>query len=93
MICDNAPCYKSQGLNITDNIKLYPLLPYTPELNPIEIIWDELREKYFKNDFFKTLSAVMNRLCEGLNFLELNYNIVKSITGWNWIISMFTKED
>jgi len=93
MVCDNAPWHKSQGLNIPDNIKLYPLLPYTPELNPIEMIWDELREKFFKNDFFKTLSAVMDRLCEGLNFLELNHNIVKSITGWNWIISMFTKEN
>lgn len=57
------------------------------------MIWDELREKFFKNDFFRTLSAVMDRLSEGLEFLELNHDVVKSITGWNWIISMFTKED
>ena len=43
--------------------------------------------------FFRTLSAVMDRLSDGLEFLELNHGIVKSITGWNWIISMFTKEN
>jgi len=93
MVCDNAPWHKSQGLNIPENIELYPLLPYTPELNPIEMIWDELREKFFRNDFFKTLSAVMDRLCEGLVYLEMNQEIVKSITGWNWIVSMFAKEN
>ena len=88
-----CPWHKSQGLNIPENIKFYPLLPYTPELNPIEMIWDELREEFFKNDFFRTLSAVIDRLSEGLEFLELNHDIVKSITGWNWIVSMFTKKN
>ncbi len=32
---------------IPKNIELCPLLPYTPELNPIEMIWDEVREKGF----------------------------------------------
>lgn len=89
MVVDNASWHKSKMLIVPENIKLYPLLPYTPELNPIEMIWDELREKFFKNDFFKTLSAVTDRLCEGLLFLETNNEIVQSITGWKWIISMF----
>ena len=93
MVVDNASWHKSKGLKVPENIRLYPLLPYTPELNPIEMIWDELREKFFKNDFFKTLSAVMDRLCDGLLFLETNSEIVKSITGWNWIVSMFSKEN
>lgn len=70
-----------------------PVVPYTPELNSIEMIWDELREKFFKNDFFRTLSAVVDRHFEGLNFLELNHNVVKSITGWDWIVSMVAKEN
>ena len=93
MVVDNASWHKSKGLIIPENIKLYPLLPYTPELNPIEMIWDELREKFFKNDFFKTLSLVMDRLCEGLLFLENNHNVVQSITGWDWIISAFSNKD
>lgn len=93
MVCDNASWHKSKGLNIPENIELYPLLAYTPELNPIEMIWDELREKFFKNDFFKTLSSVMDRLCDGLIFLETHPEIVKSITGWEWIVYMFSKDN
>ena len=50
-------------------------------------------KNFLKMIFFRTLSAVMDRLSDGLEFLELNHGIVKSITGWNWIISMFTKEN
>lgn len=90
MVVDNASWHRSKLLIVPDNIKLYPLLPYTPELNPIEMIWDELREKFFRNDFFETLTAVTDRLCEGLLFLETNSHVVQSITGWEWIISMFS---
>lgn len=86
---DNASWHKSQTLVVPQNIELFPLLPRTPELNPIEMIWDELREKFFKNEHFKTLTKVTERLCEGLLHLRNNSTIVKSITGWNWINSMF----
>jgi putative transposase len=38
LIVDNAAWHRSKGLAVPDNIELYPLLPYTPELNPIEQI-------------------------------------------------------
>lgn len=89
LVADNASWHKSNGLIVPDNIEIFPLLPYTPELNPIEMIWDELREKFFKNSLFKTLKKVTDRLCEGLFHLMHNQCTVKSITGWHWIVSMF----
>jgi transposase len=77
-------------LVVPKNITLYPLLPYTPELNPIEMNWDELRENFFRNDFFKSLDSVVDKLCGGLLFLENNTGIVKSITGWEWIVNVFS---
>ena len=87
MVADNAAWHKSKGLNIPANIEIFPLLPYTPELNPIEMIWDEVREKGFRNELFKSLKAVQDRLCETLLSLELDNNRVKSICGWDWIIT------
>jgi putative transposase len=87
MVADNAAWHKSKGLNIPSNIEIFPLLPYTPELNPIEMIWDEVREKGFKNELFKSLESVQNRLCDTLLALELDKNRVKSISGWNWILN------
>ena len=86
MVADNATWHRSKGLVIPENIEIFPLLPYTPELNPIEMIWDEVREKGFRNEVFKTLSAVQDRLCDTLLSLELDTNRVKSITGWKRIV-------
>ncbi len=91
MVADNAPWHKSNGLIIPENIDIFPLSPYTPELNPIEMIWDEIREKFFKNKLFKTLSDVSDKLCEAIIHLIDNKAIVKSITEWNWIILAFSK--
>ena len=85
-IYDNAAWHKSKGLNIPENIEVFPLLPYTPKLNPIEMIWDEIREKFFKNELFKTLKDVTDRLSNGLLTLMNDSKRVKSISGWNWII-------
>jgi putative transposase len=92
MVADNASWHAtSKSLILPENIEIFPLLPYTPELNPIEMIWDEIREKFFKNKLFKTLSAVSDKLCEALVHLANNKNIVKSITGWDWILSAIFK--
>ena len=41
-----------------DNISLLFLPPYAPELNPKENLWDEIREKIFKNYALKSMDAV-----------------------------------
>ncbi len=35
---------------------------YSPQLNPVEHIWDEIREKWFANEVFNSLDAVEDRL-------------------------------
>lgn len=87
LVVDNASWHKSKMLEIPPNIELYPLLPYTPELNPIEQIWDEIREKGFKNELFKTLDTVVHRLCDTI--INLTSDTVKSITHRDWILDRF----
>ena len=84
---DRASWHMSQQLEIPDNIELFPLLPYTPELNPIEQIWKETRKRGFKNECFKTLDDVMDRLCDTLN--SFSCDDINSITGREWIINCF----
>jgi len=86
LIVDNAAWHRSKGLIIPENIELYPLLPYTPELNPIEQIWDELREKGFRNEIFSTLEHVVYRLCDTIVDLVQVPSRVASITHRAWII-------
>jgi transposase len=88
MIMDKAAWHTAGTLQIPGNIEIFPLLPYSPELNPTEQIWDEVREKGFKNEVFNSLSLVENRLCDTLVDLENNPSRVHSITAWDWILSV-----
>ncbi len=84
---DNAPWHRAKSLVIPDNIRLFYLPPRTPELNPIEQVWKEVRKRGFKNKIFKSLAKVVARLSLTLNSLSIN--CIKSITARDWIISMF----
>ena len=46
---DGAPNHRCGDLTLPNNISLLFLPPYSPELNPKENLWDEIREKIFKN--------------------------------------------
>ena len=87
LVVDNAAWHRSGTLDIPQNIQLYPLLPYTPELNPIEMIWDELREKGFRNEVFATLQKVVERLCSCAVQLMDDTKRVASITHRDWLIN------
>ncbi len=87
MVADGAAWHKSKGLKLPKNIEIFPLPPYTPEMNPIEQIWKELRKRGFKNEIFQTLNKVIDRLCKTI--CSLSNDTVKSITGRDWLLSMF----
>jgi transposase len=62
MILDKAGWHVSQTVALPENVKLMYLTPYPPELNPVELLWREIRAKYFKNRIFDTLDAVEETL-------------------------------
>lgn len=87
MVMDGAGWHKSRSLNVPDNIRLIILPAYSPELNPVEHIWDELREKGFHNRVFSSLDALENHLVSELARLENTPEITHSIVAWPWIIN------
>jgi putative transposase len=86
--CDQASWHKSHALKVPDNVELFYIPPRTPEMNPQEQVWKEIRKRGFKNTMFKTLDKVMDKLCDILPNIE--NDTIKSITGRNWIMSMYT---
>lgn len=73
-------------MSIPANMRLLPLPAYSPELNPIEHLWDEIREKYFHNKYFTSIGLLENHLVAALRDLELDHKRVASICSWDWII-------
>jgi transposase len=93
MVMDGAGWHKSKHFVLPANLKLLLLPPYSPELNPQEHIWDELREKYFHNKTFDTLDLLEDHLMVGLKELETQHENVKSITCWDYIIKAVLNEN
>lgn len=89
MVIDGAGWHSSGALKAPANICLLALPPYAPELNPIEHIWDELREKFFHNKVFASLDALEDQLALALKSLEDNPSTVSSIVSWPWIMEAY----
>jgi len=91
MILDGAGWHKAGTLAIPENMKLLHLPPYSPELNPVEHLWDELREKYFHNKVFDSIFSLEKHLESSLLSMEIDQQKVRSIVAWPWIINALLK--
>jgi hypothetical protein len=85
MFLDRAGWHIAKDLRVPKSITLLPLPPYSPELNPVEHIWDHLRENYFGNKNFDSLDGVEDTLCAGLCDLGKDHKLVSSLTYFEWL--------
>lgn len=91
LVLDGASSHKSHDLVVPENIRLIRLPGYSPELNPQEHIWDEVREKAFPNLVLDQMPLVVQRLKQGLGDLANDSERVRSITAWPWIVNVTLK--
>ena len=89
LILDGAPNHRCRDLVLPGNISLLFLPPYSPELNPKENLWEEIREKIFKNCALKSIDAVRAKLKQAILYIERNPKMVKSITSFPYIRKSF----
>ncbi len=87
MVMGGAGWHRSHSLTLAENLRLLLLPSYSPERNPAEHLWDELREKNFHNRVFDSIGALESHLIDALRRMEETWDVVKSITGWGWIIN------
>jgi transposase len=85
MIIDGAGWHRSASLILPENIRLLPLPPYSPELNPVEHIWDYLRENAMPNIAFKSLHQLEDALCRQLRDLENDPERIQSMTNFPYL--------
>ena len=82
IILDNVAYHKCQGnrdFPLPKNIELMFLPPYSPELNPIERLWNYLKTNFLNNKLFKGLIELKNTVYETLKIILNHQETVKSI--------------
>jgi transposase len=85
MVLDGAGWHRAKRLRVPPNLRLVPLPSWSPQLNPAEHVWDELREKHFANRRFASMDQLEEQLVAGLASLEADAPRMASLTGFGWI--------
>ena len=88
MVLDGAGWHRAKRLQVPENLCLIPLPPWSPQLNPAEHVWDEVREKWFANRQFMSMDQLEKQLVAGLASLEADAPRMASLTGFDWIRSV-----
>jgi transposase len=60
------------------------LPPYSPELNPVENIWQYLRQNHLANRVFDTYDAILDACCDDWNALAGMPDTIRSIATREW---------
>ena len=71
-------------LRVPHNISLLPLPPYSPELNPVENVWQFLRQNYLSNRVYETYEAIVDACCNAWNKLAAAPERITSIATRDW---------
>jgi len=85
MLLDGAGWHQQGGrLVVPDNVSLLALPPYSPELNPLENVWEFLKQNFLSNRVFANYDAIVDACCNAWNALMALPERIRSLTERSW---------
>jgi transposase len=69
VLLDKAGWHQSKRLIVPANITLMPLPAKAPELNPVENVWQFLRDNWLSNRVFRSYEDILDHCCAAWNKL------------------------
>src|SRR5882672_3217129 len=69
LLVDQSGWHLSTGLVVPPNITIMALPPKCPELNPVENVWQFLRDNWLSNRVFKSYDDLVDHCCVAWNKL------------------------
>lgn len=69
LILDQAGWHVTPKLKVPENITLMFLPPRSPELNPVENLWQFMRDNWLSNRVFKDYDDIVDQCCRAWNRL------------------------
>jgi transposase len=83
LVLDNGQFHKAKDLSVPENVRLVFLPPYSPELNPVERFWQDLKD-HVAFHLHETLSALRQRVRGKLE--SYTDEAVASLTGYDYLL-------
>jgi hypothetical protein len=86
MVMDQAAWHRTSDIGVFENIRIIYQPPYSPELNPVEHLWEYIRENHMRNCIWSSMSALEQALEFILKTIIENADTIQSIVGFHWAI-------
>lgn len=84
VLCDRAAWHTSKKILEYDNVIILHLPPVSPELNPVEQLWRQLRHMFFANRVFKDYEAILEACCTAWRAFTGVPNAIKQLCSRGW---------
>ena len=84
---DGAGRHRSRKLALPDNTVLLTLPPYSPDLNPMETVFQYLKNNRLANRVFTDVAVVAEACREAWNRFAAAPDCIASIMRREWVIS------
>jgi putative transposase len=84
LLLDRAGWHLSAKLDVPANVTLLPLPPKAPELNPVENIWQFIRDNWLSNRVFRSYNDILDHCAHAWNKLVEQPWIIMSIGSRQW---------
>src|SRR3954447_13348041 len=88
LVLDGAGWHVSEGLTVPATLTLIHPPPYSPELNPVERVWEYLRDRWLSHRVLAGgYEAVVDAACAAWNALLAEPGRLRSLTSFPWLPS------
>jgi transposase len=84
VLMDRAGWHTTGKLDVPKNLTIILLPSRSPELNPVENIWQYMRANWLSNRVFEDYDAILDAGCEAWNRLIDQPDKIKSIGTRDW---------
>lgn len=79
LLWDQAGFHKSKALHVPQNISIIELPAYSPELNPVEPLWQFLRSHYWSNRRYGNYDQLRLAACDAWQAVCLEPELIRSV--------------
>lgn len=85
VVMDGAGWHTPDTASLLPNVSLIKLPPYSPELNPMEQVWQWLRQHCLSNRVFNGYEDIVDQVSHAWNDFIADMARVKNLCSRNWI--------
>jgi transposase len=85
LVLDQAGWHGAKPLKVPANVTLVPLPSYSPQLKPVERVWQHLRERFLSHRLYSDYEAIVDAACRAWNRLTTEPGRLLSLCAYPWI--------